>query len=146
MVTNHVPRRNNSCDVKLHFSQLLHLLFFKENPICSSHEDKVSKLQVNRSDRPPLISSGLDCGTKGKREPQSQTKKKHRHEAFLHEGCEHVRPDGDHDVPEVQCRDGAAVGSVPLDESLSTRVPAGGGRGLRSHSKCILPLVKSYLL
>lgn len=45
--------------------------------------------------------------------------KTHRHEAFLHEGSEHVWPDGDHDVPEVQRGDGAAVGLVPLDESLT---------------------------
>lgn len=60
------------------------------------------------------------CGrryNKWKRDPQSQTKT-HRHEALLHEGCEDVWPDGDHDVPEVQGRDGAAVVLVPLDESL----------------------------
>lgn len=48
-----------------------------------------------------------------------QNKNTHRHEAFLHEGLEHVWPDSDQDVPEVHGWDGAAVGSVPPDQSLS---------------------------
>lgn len=46
-------------------------------------------------------------------------RKTHCHEASLYEGCEHVWPNGNHDVPEVQRWDGAAVGLVTLDESLS---------------------------
>ena len=33
----------------------------------------------------------------------------HRHEVLLHEGGEHVVPDGGHDVAEVQRCDGAAL-------------------------------------
>lgn len=50
---------------------------------------------------------------------KGKKRKTHRHEAFLYEGCEHVWPNGNHDVPEVQRWDGAAVGLVTLDESLS---------------------------
>lgn len=49
-----------------------------------------------------LILAPVDESKTNGGENRRAKQKTHRHEAFLHEGCEHVRPDGDHDVPEVQ--------------------------------------------